>query len=266
MHEETRSRRLLAFGGAAVSAIFFAGMLSVTLGLISLAKSLWPMVWGHDFAGEPFWQFIRLDGAPHKLFNLDRVWWLLFIGPGILAGLATGLSDFLEWLMRSPEERAAARERRAKLESERVQKEQQRREEAKRLRKEKSKPMSGWRRLWIVLSIVLGIPVFAIAYDDRSRIYTTLEPNQYVQSLQGQEFWDALFEQSLHEERSTRSCLISTVRMESFGQYYSVSCERDPTDVIIEALLLALIPGLFMLLVGLTIRWIYRGFKPQTVT
>jgi hypothetical protein len=263
-HGEGKSPASIVAETAATIAVL-AALTSFLIGSYGALQSTWPMLWGGNFEAQPFWQFARIDSPPHRVFEWDRAWWLTLILPASLGMLASVLSDSANWLRQSPQQRAEARRagrenlRRAQ---ENVQLDQEKVKAAKQIAKENRKPMSGWKRLWIVLSVVIGAPVFAATHSMGAKAYVSVQPSAEVRELQGQAFWNALFEQAKREHRSVRSCVLPTVRMQSsFGTYYSVECDRLTINVTIEAFLLAFLPALAMWIVGVTSRWVYRGFR-----
>ena len=233
---------------------------SVVLGLFYGAAGFWGRGRHADFVGEPMWRYLNLDEPHGGVLGWDRSIWLIGVGY-IACRLAMAIHDRLST---TPDERAAKRAQ-AKREAETEASEQRHRVKAKALersRKKANRPsMSGWRRLWIVLSILLGVPAFLIAYQDGSRGYAYIDASQETRSLKGQQFWNQLFEQAKHDRTELRSCIPATVRMDhSYEWSYSITCDRR--DAFFPALLWALLPATLMWFIGKTIRWIYRGFRP----
>lgn len=246
-----------------ISTAVLAAFASATVGIIFLVQGVWPMLTGGDFAGQSLGHFLNLQEPYHKILNLDRIWWLVLIAPALLMTLVGAASDAAEWASRSPMERREAARKRREIDQRLTEKRRQKAEEAKK-QKSRAKlgrgPMSGWRRLWIVLSLIIGVPVFAIAYDDASQVYISIEPNDRVKELNGQEFWNALYQQAREQYRSAKGCYRESIAMRHlYENQYSITCERS---AFFDALFFAALPSFFMWLVGLTIRWVYRGFRP----
>jgi len=113
--------------------------------------------------------------------------------------------------------------------------------------------MSGWRRLWIVLSILLGVPAGLIAYDaQRHYVYEryTVETAQAGVDNEGR--------------RAMRICSQVpriAARQDEYGPDYTLSFSCKPKNAGFLAFLWALLPGALLAAIGLTSRWIYRGFK-----
>lgn len=112
--------------------------------------------------------------------------------------------------------------------------------------------MSGWRRLWITLSILFGVPATVAGYEAEKYLST------YVDLYDGQTndgFWKmvkanpALSSCDWREANATKS----------FGKTYRIQCRN--LDAPVYALMWGLLPAFLMALIGLTSRWIYRGFK-----
>ena len=240
------------------------GAFAVIYGLSCVATGLWGLIRHGSFAGEPMWQFLHLQGPQIKLLTWDRSIFLIFGGLAI-CGLTNDIVEGLTgWLSKTPAQRSAARaEAKAKADLEawnakRI-KEAQLLENARK--RATRRPMSGWRRLWILLSVLAGVSAFLIAYQDGSRGYAYVTADQEIQALNGKQFWRKLFAQAMRERPELRSCIPATVEMDhSYEWRYSITCDRD--DALFPAMLWALLPAALMWLVGTTVRWVYRGFRP----
>ncbi len=113
--------------------------------------------------------------------------------------------------------------------------------------------MSGWRRLWIVLSLLLGIPAGLIAYDAHDSTYAYVP---YTAGMKNEAFWQAAYRHPVLQD-----CVWSTAEaMPPIGDEAMVTCSIS--GALDMALVWALAPGLLLGALGLTIRWIYRGFRP----
>jgi hypothetical protein len=113
----------------------------------------------------------------------------------------------------------------------------------------------GWQRLWIVLSILFGVPAFLIAYDINSRGFA-----EVAWAGDNQAFWKAA-----RQAPGLANCDWSTAKSDSsFDGSAFVSCKT--TDPLTPALLWALFPAALMAAIGLTVRWVYRGFRPTADT
>ena len=188
---------------------------------------------------------------PHtKLLALDRSFLLLAAAIAGF-GIANALQEFVEWARMSPEQRRLERER-ARFA---YGKQQQLEWEQKQARKADRKPMSGWRRLWLVLSVLFGALAFWIAHDSYSRAWAHVPWNG-----DNKAFWSAA-----HSNPRLSECDWSTAEAKyPIGHEYTVYCEtRYPFT---RALPWAFVPALFMAAVGLAIRWIYRGFRQSKGT
>lgn len=112
--------------------------------------------------------------------------------------------------------------------------------------------MSGWRRLWIVLSIILGALAFLAAYDANSSGFAEVK---YTDGMSNAAFW-----QKARESSALSDCDWTTAKADAgFSDSMFVTCtNKNPAG---PAFLWALAPAAFMAAAGLTIRWIYRGFR-----
>ena len=113
--------------------------------------------------------------------------------------------------------------------------------------------MSGWRRLWITASILLGIPAILLGYEAEKHHIG------YVDKYQGDtngSFW-----KRAQGMPSLKDCdWGSATSSHMFGNSYRIQC-NNPSRYF-DAFLWGLLPALLMALIGLTARWIYRGFRP----
>lgn len=113
---------------------------------------------------------------------------------------------------------------------------------------------TGWQRLWIVLSLLLGVPSAFIAWGVYSRSYATVSYS--IKELGAPAFW-----QRAEQEPKLDRCVQSTMR----AQYYSysndtgISCDNKPP--IDQTVLWFLIPGGILWLIGATVAWVVRGFR-----
>lgn len=109
--------------------------------------------------------------------------------------------------------------------------------------------MSGWHRLWLVFSILLGAPIFALQYADRETAFISWSGDNAA-------FWRAA-----HANDSLQHCDWRTAHVdpENFDNSYLVSCSVK--NSIAWASLWALIPGAIIGALGFTIAWVIRGFR-----
>lgn len=113
--------------------------------------------------------------------------------------------------------------------------------------------MSGWQRLWIVASILMGLPVGATVYSAASQASASVS---YPAGMTSAQFW-----QNAHREPQLSKCDWTTAKAEfPVGDSWLVRC--DTPGALAAALPWALVPGLILGGIGLTVRWIFRGFRP----
>lgn len=214
---------------------------------------------GWDYNFRSIADTLNLDNNK-GLVGWDRAFLLLAIAVGAFYA-ASGVESFVEWAKKSPEQREVDRERSAKAFADlkaTQDEEKQRLETEKAERKAARKPMSGWRRLWIVLSLVFGAFAAMLTWDPTHTEYVTLEAGQFTT-------WDNFWKLP-KVEAATKNCGAGRVR----GEYgwggdtsptYTLECPaKDPLGT---SLLWALLPAVVMAAVGLIVRWIYRGFRPK---
>lgn len=239
-----------------------AAAASAMWGAIELLNGLSGLLQEGSYVQEPFWQTLGLSESPHRTFQWDRAWWLLLIAPLALSGFAMGLGESAEDLKRTARQRARARQLKREHDKAFAASESQARRQ--RSRRTERKPMSGWKRLWIVLSLLMGAPIFLIQYGEDSSAYVTHWPSDATAALTGQAFWDALYWEAHAKQPSLQGCILSTAELEkdAYGGSYTITCERTFGSAIYPAILYALFPALFLWLVGWTINWVYRGFRP----
>jgi hypothetical protein len=207
--------------------------------------------WRYHFQsiGDYFGIHVAAGDAGGKILGWDRSF--LLLGAAMVAGYsASGVQGFIEWAQKSPEERRHARQQ-AREANARIAKPQTK---IKFPHKELRKRMSGWRRLWIVLSILLGAPTFLIAYTD-SRGFASVP-----WSGDNNAFWSAA-----RNTTELSNCDWATAKASPSydGASYYVSCSTN--NAFWSALLWALLPAALMAIGGLTVRWVYRGFRSQQI-
>jgi len=113
--------------------------------------------------------------------------------------------------------------------------------------------MSGWRRLWVVFSILLGVPALMLGYESEKRLFA------YVDQTEG-ETPDAFWKRAQIIPALKDCDWGSAEAPHAYGKTYRVEC--DNRNRYIASIRWAFLPALLMALIGLTCRWIYRGFRP----
>lgn len=151
---------------------------------------------------------------------------------------------------------------------------------------EQVKP-SGWRRLWVVASILFGAPILIGAfqsyrdfeyltdvplYEVRMRAEAALRNDMSCTRGDGQ--WT---HRPAYPERSVRA-MVPPYSREYPGdptvpprELTNKIVEQDLMNVSVECegtlpqswWWMAILPAAFMAAVGLTVRWVYRGFRPS---
>lgn len=128
--------------------------------------------------------------------------------------------------------------------------------------KAQKQPMSGWRRLWIVLSVLFGLLTALAAHDEYNDVYTWYTPSSALDKLAGKDFYRALFAEASKQNAELKNCDLKTVDISRSGSDYIIKCKTHTAFAVTFALLWALLPAAFMYVTGKTARWVYRGFRP----
>lgn len=201
--------------------------------------------WHYNFVSIA--EYLRVSPPYPRGLEWDHsfLWLYAAIGCGAVAG---GLSDFVTWANKTPEQRR--REHDATLEL--VEKQSQEKRERAGARKASRKPLSGWVRLWIVASVLLGILTYLIAHDIYSHASAIIPYNG-----DSDQFW-----RHAMSNRDLGDCIWSTAKADYWmaSKYYVTCNNADPW---LFAGLWAFAPGLGLAAVGLVCRWVYRGFRPK---
>ncbi len=204
--------------------------------------------WNYHF--QSIGDYLHLHEPHKKIESWDRSF--LLVGIAFLAGgIAGGFSDAATWLRKTPEERR--RERDIRKAAERAVNEEKSRKVAER--RAARKPMSGWRRLWIVASLLFGALTYLVAYDNYRRASALMDFNGDSEA-----FWMAA-----HHNRELGNCIWATAKADHWtGTTYMISCQN--ADPWLFASLWAFLPAIILAVVGITVRWVYRGFRPKTAS
>lgn len=124
-----------------------------------------------------------------------------------------------------------------------------------------TKPMSGWRRLWIVASILAGVPTYYIAADS-DKAYGTRYGMTFAE-VEKTYAGDVISETC--EGKVSSYTTVSYNREGPVTTYdLHASCQRTGSSF--RSFLWSLLPAILMAAIGLTMRWIYRGFRPLSPT
>ena len=121
--------------------------------------------------------------------------------------------------------------------------------------------MSGWARLWVVFSLVMG-GLLAMSTMNANKV--DANPFYYDQSIP-KAAADAQFWKNARADVRLKDCDWPTAQtIENYGGMgssveYTITCDR--TDRYTSAFWYFLFPGAFFGGIGLTIGWIVRGFR-----
>jgi hypothetical protein len=250
-------KRVILTAGWFVEGLGVAAVLFGSAFVCAIGTRAADALFGWNFHFESIGNFLGIHLAVgelgRKVLEWDRSF--LLLGAALVTGYsATGIQSFIDWAQKSPEQREQARQRarqQAGAASEAAARNLKFQREQKAARKATKRPMSGWRRLWIVLSILFGVPTFLLAYDSSSSAYADIAWNG-----DNNAFWSAAY-----ADPALRDCDWNTAKAANAGGAYAmVSCNTKYP--LFPALLWALAPALLMAVVGLVVRWIYRGFRP----
>jgi hypothetical protein len=252
-------KRVILTGQWIVEGLGIATVLFGSAFVCAIATRAADALFGWNYHFESIGNFLGIHVAMgelgRKVLEWDRSF--LLLGAALATGYsATGIQGFIDWAQKSPEQREQARQRarqQARAASEAAAKNLKFQREQKAARKATKRPMSGWRRLWIVLSILFGLPAFLLAYDSSSSAYADIAWNG-----DNKAFWSAAY-----ADPALRDCDWQTAKAaDAVGAYVMVSCNTE--HPLFPALLWALAPAFLMAVVGLAVRWIYRGFRPPS--
>lgn len=128
--------------------------------------------------------------------------------------------------------------------------------------------MSGWLRLWLVLSLVIGLPVFFIQWNEDRHFWKYYEPSDVVQRAANGNVEDMLLVEAKFMIPELADCMDGTVeiRRVTYGSGYDIDCTLHGLDALFPAIWYAIFPAIFLFAVGWTIGWVYRGFRPKPVS
>lgn len=206
-------------------------------------------LFGWHYSFQSIGDFLGIKGPHRKVLAWDRAF--LLLGGALASGYtAVGVQGFIEWAQKSP----AQRRRQRKLASEAWENQQRLEREKRTARKAARRPMSGWRRLWIVLSILFAIPAALIAWQPQHSDLLTVK-----RGSANDDVWAIARSRNGLSRCDWGTAQAKYLWNEDEGDLYSVEC--DDKDPLTPALLWSFFPALLMAGVGLTIRWVYRGFR-----
>jgi hypothetical protein len=195
-------------------------------------------------------------GRPGRpILEWDRSF--LLLAAAVVSGYSfAGIQGLVDWAQMSPEKREQAR-RNAREERNAIANNLMFEREKKAARKAAKKPMSGWRRLWIVFSVVFGVIAAIIAWQPTRHDYVAV--SQSIKT--NDDLWATPQMQNELSRCLPYSAKATYAYSDTSTYTYAVDCEnKDPLGT---SILWALFPAFFMAVFGLTVRWIYRGFKPH---
>ena len=121
--------------------------------------------------------------------------------------------------------------------------------------------MSGWARLWVVSSVLLGDLFASVGYNSGRPYASPFHYDRNIQKVAA----DAQFWKNARADVRLKDCDWPTAQTsEDYGAMgsgveYTISCDR--ADRYTSAFWYFLFPGAFFGGIGLTIGWIIRGFR-----
>jgi len=115
--------------------------------------------------------------------------------------------------------------------------------------------MSGWRRLWVVASILLGAPTLLIAMS----VKDFQESMRNEKDVSVATRW--VNDTTLEMRSRCNPKEVAKAEWDSYGGGYTGYAYCTTKQQIALSFLFALLPGALLAALGLTIRWIYRGFR-----
>lgn len=116
--------------------------------------------------------------------------------------------------------------------------------------------------MWVVVSVLTGLPAFGIAYDAQRSDRVYLEVPEPARGYESDAFARFMWRQ--YRSEPIAGCDPATLKMfHSYEWTYVASCDRTPWSRTVRSLGLATLPGLLIGLIGFVIMWVYRGFRPK---
>ena len=121
----------------------------------------------------------------------------------------------------------------------------------------------GWMRLWIVASLVLGAITFAVAMSADTDSY--FGPPYDAAVVSSPERFDGAvsYLKSIHPEIAACSSRIEFKNIYNDAAGLMATCEKTKFQKIGESLLAAIVPAFLLLIVGVIVAWVRRGFDAK---
>jgi hypothetical protein len=136
--------------------------------------------------------------------------------------------------------------------------------------------LNGWQRLWVVLGIIYFAVVVAFTFSvwpseskiENSWVYSLIEktkdPNDYTYQIR--DAYKDISDKELIRRINAKYSLnqdykeiVSSINLKYQGELQSLRKEQIKTTAM--ALIIWLLPVAIVYLLGLSIAWIYKGFK-----
>lgn len=121
---------------------------------------------------------------------------------------------------------------------------------------------NGWQRLWLVFTLMFGLPLAWFAWADSERASFDVPLTAIEAALPKAERDHLFWRKALHEPAG-RNCIEET--MEADGKDYRggfyVKCSNEWKYRFKQALFLGGMPGLILYIIGFAVAWVRRGFR-----
>lgn len=129
---------------------------------------------------------------------------------------------------------------------------------------------SGWKRLWLVLSLLFGLPIAAVYFESSETMYRSV-PFTAAESNLPQPQLDNLFWPRAWKIAREAGCQETTAKVDKEigydGSGYTITCNPRLKSRIGYAVLYGAIPGLIFWIIGFLVAWIREGFRrPKSPT
>lgn len=121
--------------------------------------------------------------------------------------------------------------------------------------------MNGWQRLGVVISAFIAVPSAWVVYAENSSIYERYLPSPSINSLSGQGYANAAWDEGALILPRLKQCVRPSIRVYRDGDYAEFRCSKDPSFFLRDMALAAAIPFTLVFGLGYVFAWVRRGFR-----
>lgn len=125
--------------------------------------------------------------------------------------------------------------------------------------------MNGWERLATVAAALCATPAFFIGFTDNDSRYVYFRPSDKVFGAStDQAKIDAAYAEALSANPELEDCRGGTAKVSGLrrGAFADVACETTELTAVLGGLRYAVWPIAFFWILVVSVRWVYRGFRP----